>query len=355
MRILHLPTATGGNSWGLSVAERKLGYDSTVLAVDRSYLAYQADKKIRISDNKIIAGLQMFKTALSVRNKYDVFHFNAGKTLMDYPQLFINYLDRDFYKNKKCLMTFNGCGARLKYQSSQLNRYGACNEAECGKEYCASQKYEENKVKRFKIIEETGMTLFSVNPDLMNFLPEKTIFIPYTISGWCDIEQQPVKDIRSNDVIRIVHAPTNRLIKGSEDIIKIVERIKEKNPGKVELQLIENMSHNDAIEAYKKADIIIDQIRIGWYGAFAVEAIKLGKPVITYINERDLKYISPQMKKDVLEAFFNANKDNLEDVLQEIVDSPDLLKSKYQLQKEYIYNYHDPIKIAKQMISYYEI
>ena len=43
------------------------------------------------------------------------------------------------------------------------------------------------------------------------------------------------------------------------------------------------MKINEALKKYKQADVIIDQVRVGWYGAFAVEAIKMGIPVFPFL------------------------------------------------------------------------
>ena len=52
----------------------------------------------------------------------------------------------------------------------------------------------------------------------------------------------------------------------------------------VELDLVEGVPHEQARKRYAKADIIIDQLLVGWHGVFALEAMALGKPVITYLK-----------------------------------------------------------------------
>ena len=83
--------------------------------------------------------------------------------------------------------------------------------------------------------------------------------------------------------ITIVHAPSSRAGKGSRFIISAVEKLS--NKYNIEFILVEGMTQEDAFEQYKKADIIIDQIIVGTYGVFAIEAMALGKPVITYITD----------------------------------------------------------------------
>ena len=97
MRILHLPTSVGGNSWGLSQGERHIGLDSTVLVYGTNYLQYKADRVISIPSHGIlkkpIALTKLINTFGEIRNKYEVFHFNFGSSLIDAPRYGMNALD----------------------------------------------------------------------------------------------------------------------------------------------------------------------------------------------------------------------------------------------------------------------
>src|SRR6058998_2007963 len=46
------------------------------------------------------------------------------------------------------------------------------------------------------------------------------------------------------------------------------------------------------------ADLLVDQLLTGWYGAVAVEMMALGKPVVCYLREDDLKFIDSRMRAD---------------------------------------------------------
>ncbi len=105
---------------------------------------------------------------------------------------------------------------------------------------------------------------------------------------------------------------------------------------------------------YGKADIVIDQLRIGWYGAFAVEVMKMGKPVIAYINEDDLKFIPQEMAKDCREAMINANEESIEKVLWDYIENRGCLELKRNAQMEYVRKWHDPIYVASITKKVYE-
>lgn len=52
---------------------------------------------------------------------------------------------------------------------------------------------------------------------------------------------------------------------------------------------MENIPHDKVHELYEKTDLAVDELLVGWYGAFAVEMMALGKPVVCYIREEELK------------------------------------------------------------------
>lgn len=87
--------------------------------------------------------------------------------------------------------------------------------------------------------------------------------------------------------IRIVHAPSMRSTKGTEHVLKAVDDL-EKDGYDIKLIIVENISHTDALEQYKSADIVVDQLLVGWYGVFAIECMALGKPVMVHIR-KDLR------------------------------------------------------------------
>ena len=77
----------------------------------------------------------------------------------------------------------------------------------------------------------------------------------------------------------MLHAPSRRIVKGTKYILDAVEELKSEGL-KFDFKMVEGMKNSDAKELYRTADIVVDQLRIGWYGVLAVEAMALGKPVI---------------------------------------------------------------------------
>ena len=73
------------------------------------------------------------------------------------------------------------------------------------------------------IIDKYADLIYSVNPDLMHYLPKRTKFLPYTCINLVDSKAVYVGN---NEQLHIVHAPTNRLIKGTEHITRAIKKLK---------------------------------------------------------------------------------------------------------------------------------
>jgi len=83
--------------------------------------------------------------------------------------------------------------------------------------------------------------------------------------------------------LTFLHCPSNRAIKGTEHIIQAAEELQAEGY-ELSLIILEKMPHECVLEAMKRADVVIDQLLIGWYGMVATEAWALRKPVICYIR-----------------------------------------------------------------------
>jgi len=352
MKILHMPTSVGGNSFGLSRAERNLGLESDVLTVEENYLEYPSDIQLKITGSKMNRLKQIIQCINIQKNKYDVFHFNFGMSLLSFPKLNLDFIDFYLYnKNKKYFVTYNGCDCRQKFKIIEKYDICACSEDECYNGICNSIKIDSYKSRRIKKMTDFCTKVFYLNPDLKQFLPEDSIFLPYTIANWAAISYS---DRYYHHPIKIVHAPSQRGAKGTKYILSIIEKVKHDFPNKIEFKLIEGMKNSDAVKIYEQADILIDQILIGWYGALSVEAMKAGCAVMVYIREDDLQYIPSVMHEDIRKTFINCNRFNLYEKIVEIIECPSLLPKYCKHSLEYVHKWHNPDYVASITKKQYE-
>ena len=347
MKILHAPTSTGGNSYGLAYGERKLGMDSTVAVFSDTYLNYPADIKLHLNQiPRYYAFLRMLKLFIDSRRKYDIFHFNFGRSIIDAPPYGLHLFDLPLYpKDKKIFVTYNGCDARQKSYSIKNYAITPCKNPLCYDGMC-NPKREKTIKKRVKKFNQYAQKIFCLNPDLCNVLSNAK-FIPYSI--YLDTEDTTIK--RVGKTITIVHAPTNREAKGSKYIIDAFNKLREKHHH-VNFILVENTPHKEAVKIYQKADVVVDQLLCGWYGGFATEVMAMGKPVVCYVRESDLVHIPKQMAKDL--PIINANPNTIQSVLENIIDNPHILKEHGERSIEYYKKWHEPVTVAKKIIEEYE-
>jgi hypothetical protein len=82
-----------------------------------------------------------------------------------------------------------------------------------------------------------------------------------------------------NNLFKVFHAPNHKAIKGTNALIEAIEALK-KEGYKIELVLAQKKPNIEILESISQSDLVVDQLVIGWYAMFAIEAMAMGKPVI---------------------------------------------------------------------------
>jgi len=356
MKVLHLPTYVGGHSWGLAQGEKSLELDSRVLFGSNGWLQYPCDIDLgleRIS-SPIVKFVKLARTFLEIRNQYDVFHFNFGSSLIHFPSNHLNQLELPFYPSKaKLFATYNGCDIRQKYPTMKRTQIAACHNNNCYNGQCNSGVLDVYRRQGIRKMQQYVQHIWALNPDLLYFLPQdKSSFLPYAIS-LDGIE--PVVPKFDNKKLKIVHAPTNREAKGSDYILSAIALLKKTHSDYFEFVIIEKIPHAQAIKLYHEADLVIDQILIGWYGGFAVEVMAMGKPVIARIAQEDLHFLPPLMAKDVQETVIYADPISIYEVLRHCVEDRQMLQHHAEASINYARKWHHPEYVASLTRQKYEL
>ena len=143
----------------------------------------------------------------------------------------------------------------------------------------------------------------------------------------------------------VIHAPSIRAKKGTEDVIAACAQLP------VELDLVEGVPHDEARERYARADIAVDQLRAGWHGIFALEAMALGKPVLSYLKPD----VVEQAKRSygVRVPIVPTTADTLVETLRPLVASPAERRRIGAESRAYVERVHDIDRIADRLIDLY--
>ncbi|NWD49595.1 glycosyltransferase family 1 protein [Pseudomonas gingeri] len=350
---------------------RQLSVDSCSLVVSQNYLAYSADVELhRPGQSFLIRELKRLWAILFFLPRFDVIHYNSGTTLAcAYAFTFsrrqgARAFVRRFYAGylrllqrfevayvrllgKAVFVTYQGDDARQGDYSRKHFTINIANEVEEGY-YCDAS--DEFKRCNIKMLASIASQIYSVNPDLLHVLPQGARFTPYShvfLDEWLPSYTQD-----QNRPLRIVHAPSNRKVKGSDLILRALESLRGQG-FEFELLLVEGMSNAEARKVYESADVLVDQLFAGWYGGLAVELMALGKPVLVYIRDEDLVFIPPAMKADL--PFLQITPYTVEDTLRLLLLMPrEELVALGRRSRAFVERWHDPMSIARAIQADYE-
>jgi glycosyltransferase involved in cell wall biosynthesis len=179
--------------------------------------------------------------------------------------------------------------------------------------------------------------------DLMSMHPRlKYLFLPIDTS-------QFVPRNHLGRAQRIGHAPTSRYFKGSDAIIQVCEELQKKLG--VELVLIENKPHQEALRLKASCDIFIDQISNlgGWgYGMNSLESLSMGIPTCTNMIPEYEAFLPDH-------PFINVDSRNLKEKLLQLIQDPELRQRKASQGREWVERLHDIRQVIQQLYSYYRL
>jgi hypothetical protein len=331
MRVFHGPNNVAGAAEIIARAQRDLGYDSKSVCFATPNFAGPVDEVLRTD---IRGRLSLLLAA----RRFDVFHFYFGNTLL--AGLGLADVVALQKLGKQVFMYFCGCDIRDSKTVLNSHAISAC--ANCWPQKCHPKRDDLAEL----MYKFDG--LFVSTPDLLDFAPTAT-WLPQPIdlaylSKFSALRQSREK--ACSRTIRIAHGPSSRDLKGTIHVEEAIKTLKRRGYP-VELVLIEGQNYENALKLCASADIAIDQLLIGSYGQFSVEAMALGLPVICYIRD-DLKQKYP------LELpIISANPDTIIDVLADLIDNQESWASISALGVKFVNNFHQSHKVAEIAASKY--
>jgi glycosyltransferase involved in cell wall biosynthesis len=119
----------------------------------------------------------------------------------------------------------------------------------------------------------------------------------------------------------------------------------------VDLDIVEGVPHEEARARYAKADIVVDQLRAGWHGVFALESMALGKPVVTHLKPEVVERSAAGFGVRV--PIVPATSETLVDALRPLVAEPALRREIGAASRAYVEQVHDIERIADRLVDVY--
>ncbi|MFL5929074.1 MAG: glycosyltransferase family 4 protein [Gaiellaceae bacterium] len=305
LRVTHAPVNMAGIPWENVQALRRKGIDARLVVFERGKLHHEADWSLDRHGPLPRRLAQQFAAFAKLAPRTDVFHFYFGLTLI--PKSIQFPLLRLLRKKS----VFHYLGSDIRGRSRGELAYGERADAEIVGSY-----------------------------DAQRWVPNAHVVPP-------GLDLRPFTPVPPSDSPRplVVHAPSNREKKGTADVIAALSQLP------VDLDIVEGVPHEEARARYARADIVVDQLRAGWHGVFALESMALGKPVLSFL------------KPDVVEKsatgygiripIVPATADTLADAIRPLVDSPSRRRELGAAGRTYVEHVHDIDRVADRLVDIY--
>jgi hypothetical protein len=144
-----------------------------------------------------------------------------------------------------------------------------------------------------------------------------------------------------------VHAPSRRVVKGSDHVVRAAQELLAEGLD-FDFRLVEGLRNDDARSAYQEADVIVDQLRIGWYGVLAVEGMALQKAVVSFIRDDLLHHLGADPPLAV------ADPTSIKQVLRRLITDTAFREGLSRRGRAYCESVHDSQKVARKLVGIYE-
>ncbi|MBO8156436.1 MAG: glycosyltransferase family 4 protein [Bacillaceae bacterium] len=338
MKILHLPYSTSQMTI-MCNALKDTGADATSCNFISHSFGFEEDGDLCLHLDQIDSELEKQKRINrfyeEAVKEYDVFHFHFS-SISTFPDQ--KHLDLLKKHNKKLVLQHRGSEVRKRSLAKKMNPYVTV------KPYWNDETRIDSLLNR---LSKTFEHIIVADYELHSYVKDYYKYI-HIIPQVIDIRNlKPSYPSPGKLKPLIVHAPSHQGVKGTEYVLNAVKKLQ--NEGYAfDFKLIEQMNHKKALEYYQKADLIIDQLRIGAFGILSLEGMALGKPVICYIRPDLLKKYPEHL------PIVNSSPDTIYDRLKELIMDP---AKRYDLGvqgRKYAEKHHNPEKIARYLMNVYK-
>jgi glycosyltransferase involved in cell wall biosynthesis len=305
LRVVHCPVNVAGIPWQNVQALRRKGVDARLVVFNRGRLHSDADVDLRRPRGFLRGQAVQWRALAALLPRTDVFHFYFGLTLV--PKSLQFPLLRAF--RKKSLYHF--LGSDIRGRPPEQLAYGRRADAQVVGSY-----------------------------DAIRWVPEAEVIPPgLDLAAY----SPPPPSDRTRPLV--VHAPSDRVRKGTEHVIDACEELD------VELDIVEGLPHREARRRYERADIVVEQLNAGWHGVFGLEAMALGKPVVTYLKDDVVRRTEEAFGVRI--PIVSATKETLAEQLRPLVDSPAERRRIGAESRAYVERVHDIDKVADRLLALY--
>ena len=334
----------------LAECDRRLGFRSRSLV----YVTYYITRKFDINLERTIRLLGGLSSRLANRFptyvlgwvllRYDFCHYFLDRgVLAPAARMGINPKELELLQRAgKRLYTYTyGADVRTRAATQRLGRYNFCVDCPEPPRFCVC-----DDAAGAAAVAEVGRyaTAMLAMGDMLSYVSDATElhFWPIDVAR---VSPAP-PDYRGDRPLRVLHAPNHTHFKGTRHLEAAVGRLRAEGHA-IELDLVQGVPNTEVMARMRAADIIAEQFIGGFHGYTALEAMALGKPVISYIRDRRL-LLAPDAC-----PLLDADPERLEAVLRACVTGAHDLAALGRQGRAYVEKYHSIDAVAVRLGELY--
>ena len=295
-----------GIGWTNVQALRRKGIDARLVVFNTQPAHPEADEDLHLPPGPAWRRQAMqFRALAKLLPSTDVFHFYFGLTLVP------KRIQFPILKAARKKSVFHFVGSDIRGKSPDELAYGRLADAQIVGSY-----------------------------DAARWIPEAEVVPP-------GIDLSAIEPVppRADATVRVAHAALSRRRKGTELVVAACEELG------LELDVIENVRHDEVGPRLARADIVVDQLNSGWYGLFAIEAMAYGKPVVGYIHDEAATRTAAAFGADL--PIVRTTKETLAADLRPLLESAEERRARGAAGRSYVERVHDADKMADRLIDIY--
>jgi glycosyltransferase involved in cell wall biosynthesis len=305
LRVVHCPVNTAGVPWANVEALRRKGVDAKLVVFERGKLHPEADVDLRRPQGFLRSQAVQWRAFARLLPQTDVFHFYFGLTLVP------KSLQFPILRAAGRKSVYHFMGSDIRGKPPEELAYGRHAGAQIVGSY-----------------------------DAIRWVPEAEVIPP-----GIDLSQFEPRPPSDRERPLVVHAPSSRSKKGTEHVIAACAGLP------VDLEIVEGLHHDEARRRYEEADIVVDQLNAGWYGLFAIEAMALGKPVVTFLHDEAVRRTEEAFGVEM--PVVSATAETLADRLRPLAESVEERRRIGAASRAYVEHVHDVDKLADRLLAVY--
>lgn len=316
-------------NWYISRELQKLGWKADVISFeDRKYNYLFHGEDLQFDASSLSGKFKLLLFLIKSIFNYDAFVFANG---------FINRFHTILLRTlgKKIIYVTSGCKDGC-LRSSFNNITGGMCDKHCGwnTALCNDSDIKVTSEERNKYSD----IIYAPDPFLADFNNAPQVELPFYYCVNTDFWHPDVY-IPSNhmlwypdNVVKIFHSMANMDIrqhdgkneKGTHEIYAAVQKLKSEGYP-VEMIFVTDVSNKDLRYYIAQSDIVVDQLRYGWFGAQSREALSMGKPVIANIYYPWLEKMQSRLP-DYNLPIVHSDEKSIYDVLKSLVTDDEMRK-----------------------------